>query len=416
MSKDFKCSASNIDEVLKGGGVPFPTCFSSAIPLLALTAASLALGGGTLSAQSPSLIDRSVDARRIILDVVARPGIEASSAVIVTDNGKRIPTDQLRLISQEAGYDASPQLLIVIDAVNTGLQDLARSEDAVQAILKASHGLLPQLTSVVILSDTAGHASGKTSPQDTASRHEHELFAHRIPATRDPAAISEELDRYKLGLHRILQAQAGPGQAERVQLSLKALSFLAKAEASEPGAKVVLWIGPGWPLLSRSNSQASEQLFDSIVYFSDLLRSARILLYSVSPEGMTSQDHSAEEEAFMLSSRPNSIRANGYAPNIPVELTPTYYKEFLSGVRKPTDSSPNDLAIQVLAYQSGGLVMQQKNDLKSQIAQCMSDTQHISTLAYDPEAHGGLTVYHAITVTRAVDAQALRTQTGFYTR
>ena len=118
----------------------------------------------------------------------------------------------------------------------------------------------------------------------------------------------------------------------------------------------------------------------------------------------------------MLSSRPSSIRANGYAPKVPVELSPTYYQAFLRGVHNSRESNPNDLALQVLAYKSGGLVMQQNNDLKTQTAQCISDVQHISTLSYDPEAHGGTTVYHAITVTRAVDAQPLRTQTGFYTR
>ena len=396
--------------------MPLSACSRSNIRSLTLVLTWFLVSGLSLPAQSSALKERSSDARRIVLDVVATPGIEASSAVILRDNGERISTEQLRLLSQKDGSDTPPQLLIVIDAVNTSLQDLARSEDAVQGILKTTHGPLPQLTSVVVLSDTAGHSSGRASPEDTASLKQRELFAHRIPASRDPAAISKELESYKLGLHRILQAQAGPGQAERVQLSLEALSFLAKAEASEPGAKILLWIGPGWPFLSKSNAKSSEQLFDSIVYFSDLLRSARILLYSVNPEGMTSQDHSAETEAFMLSSRPSSIRANGYAPNVPVELSPTYYQEFLSGVHNSRESNPNDLALQVLAYKSGGLVMQQNNDLKSQIAQCISDVQHISTLSYDPEAHGGTTVYHAITVTRAVDAQPLRTQTGFYTR
>ncbi len=118
----------------------------------------------------------------------------------------------------------------------------------------------------------------------------------------------------------------------------------------------------------------------------------------------------------MLSSRQGSIQANGYAPNVPIELTSTYYKEFVNGVHNPTEANPNDLALQVLAYKSGGLVLQQNNDLKAQILQCMSDAQHISSLTYKPEAKGGKTVVHEITVKRSVDDQPLRTQRGFYTR
>lgn len=369
-----------------------------------------------LSGQSSVLKARDYSSRRIVLDIVARPSLQAVTSALVFDNGARVPTDKLSLLTPADASEAPAQLVLVIDAVNSSLQDLVRGEDAVQAILKASRGPLPQPTSVVILSDTAGHSAGKSATKDSTTLHQRELFAHRIPASRDAAAISDQLNSYKLGLHRILQAQAGPGQAERVQLSLEALSFIAKAEASEPGAKVLVWVGNGWPFLSKSNARSSEQLFDSIVYFSDLLRSARIILYSVSPEGVTSQDHSAETEGFLLSSRPGSIQANGYAPNIPVELTPDYYKQFLKGVHDPAQSNPNDLALQVLAYNSGGLVLQQNNDLKSQILQCISDTQYISSLSYDPETKGGMTVFHEITVKRSGDNQLLRTQAGFYTR
>ncbi len=368
----------------------------------------------SVPAQTAALQQRGPDSHRVVLDIVARPSLEAASAAVVTDNGDRIRPEQLRLLSQRDGSDAQPQVIFVIDAVNSNFQSVARSEDAIKAVLKANQGQLPQLTSVVILSDVPGYPSVKTSPQDTTSLRQSQLFAHRIPPSRDASELFRQIESFKVGLHRILESQAGIGQAERVQFSLEALSFVAKAEASEPGPKIVVWISPGWPFLSKSDAKSSEQLFDSIVYFSDLLRSGRIILYSVSPEGMTSQDHSAETEAFLFASRRSTIEANGHAPKVPVELTSTYYMQFLAGVRNAADSNPNDLTLQVLAYQSGGLVLQQNNDLKNELMQCISDAQNISSLAYEPDAHGVGTKYHAVQVRRSADAQPLRTRTGFY--
>lgn len=385
--------------------------------LLLFVVAILLFSGKHAPAQGGQLKQRSPDVRRIIVDVIAKPRLEAN-AVVVTDNGVRVPTEHLRLLSSKDGTDAQVQVVFVIDAVNSTFLDVTRSEDAVQSALKALPRPLQQLTSVIVLSDTpAEHsARGTISQQETTSLHARQLFAHRIPATRDASVLIAAIDSYKIGFHRILQSQSGVDEAERVQLSLQALSFIATAEGSVLGPKVVLWISPGWPFLSKSNATSSGQLFDSIVYFSDAIRSARIILYSISPEGITNQDHSAETEGFLLSTRPNSIRANGHAPEIPVELTDTYYQNFLKGVRSASQSNPNDLALQVLAYQSGGLVLRQNNDLKSQIIRCESDAENISSLAFDPGDYGSATTYHAVEVKRLADAQPLRTQAGFYTR
>jgi VWFA-related protein len=178
----------------------------------------------------------------------------------------------------------------------------------------------------------------------------------------------------------------------------------------------VIWLGPGWPFLARSDAKSSEQLFDSVIYFSDMLRSARMILYSIDPEGVTAKDNSAITEGFLLNSRPSSIRANGHAPDVPIELSNTYYAEFLKGVKEAKQSNPNDLALQVLAYQSGGLVLQDNNDIEAMIRRCAGDATSLYTLSYVPAHGSGSDVYHELQISLKKSSQPLRTRTGLYAK
>ena len=336
---------------------------------------------------------------------------------MVTDNGHRLATESLRVISGDA-HGASPQLLFVIDTVNTSFLDVARSEDAVEAFLRQGSGQLRQPTSIIVLSDTEAQSKTQGPPQTntTSALHQRQLFVHRIPASQDGNTLAKALVDYKTGLNRILESQGGTGASERVRLSLEALSFIARAEAAVPGVKLTVWLSPGWPFLGRSDAKSSERFFDSVIYFSDLIRTARMVIYSVSPAGLTNQSNSAQTEAFYLASRPGSIQAAGRAPDVPAEFSDDYYKEFLKGVRTADHSSPNDLALQVLASQSGGLALQQNNDLKTQIQRCAADVAGIITIAYIPPSSVSTDIYHEVEVRLRNPSQALRARTGFYTR
>ena len=319
-----------------------------------------------------------------------------------------------------AEHDANSQaqLLFVIDAVNCSLADVTRSEEAVVAFLRQGSGALLQPTTVLILSDTAPQSKTSTPSQgnDTTALNKRQLFVHRLSTTINGNALAKELDDYKIGFNRILEAQGADAVSERVRLSLEALSFIATAEANMPGAKVTVWLSPGWPFLARSEAKSSEQFFDSVVYFSDALRTARMILYMINPQGITNQDNSAQTEAFLLASRPGSIQAGGHAPNVPVELSEGYYKQFVKGVSTPKQSNANDLSLQVLAIQSGGFVTQQNNDLKGQIAKCAADVANLTAISYLPARTGGVTTYHDVQVKTVHPAQNLRTRTGFYSR
>ena len=53
-----------------------------------------------------------------------------------------------------------------------------------------------------------------------------------------------------MGCGTINRSQGFWGAADRMTLSLNALRSLTAAEEQTPGRKLVLWVSPGWPLLS----------------------------------------------------------------------------------------------------------------------------------------------------------------------
>ena len=64
---------------------------------------------------------------------------------------------------------------------------------------------------------------------------------------------------------------------------------MAARESPRPGRKVILWVSPGWPLLSgpdvELDAKEQQRLSADIVSLSTQLLQARITLYSIDPLG-----------------------------------------------------------------------------------------------------------------------------------
>ena len=381
-------------------------------------------------ANTPALKTHGFDAdgsaaKTVVLDMVARDkgGKPISNLqkkdFVLLDNKRQISPEELNVSESSIGVQEA-QMIFVIDALNSSLTEFTKSEDAVEAYLREQTGHLKMPTTILVVSDSEPDTTSRpqTANSDTANMdmHHRELFVHRIPASVDGSVLIQSLKEYKTGLNRIFDSQGSLGQGERVRLSLEAMSFIANAQSSIAGPKLVIWMSPGWPFLARSNAKSSEQLFDSVIYFSNLLRTARIIVYAISLEGVTAKNTSSSMADFYMGSQPASVKALGHAPEIPMELGYNYYAEFLKGVRNAKQSNPNDLALQVLAYQSGGLVLQNNNDLVNMISQCAADGTALYNLSYTPATNGGSDRYHEIDVTLTPSSQRIRTRTGIYVK
>jgi VWFA-related protein len=269
------------------------------------------------------------------------------------------------------GTTADPpiEVILLIDRVNTSFQSVATERIQTEKFLRQNGGHLPAPVSLVFFSDSG------TQMQNP---------------TRDGNALIAAIDQSESGLRSIRRSQGVYGASDRFQLSLRALNSIAAFEANKPGKKMLIWVSPGWPLLSGPHIELTnkqrQELFNEIVGASTALWRARITLYSVDPLG------TADAVGFRT----------------------TYYQEFLKGVSAEKQAQAGNLALQVLAYQSGGQVLNSSNDIAGLIATCLVDMNAFYVLSFDSPPADGPNEYHGLEVKIDKPGFKARTRTVYY--
>jgi len=260
------------------------------------------------------------------------------------------------------------EVVILVDDVNIGLKDIAYERFQIDKFLRADGGHLAYPTALAFLTD-----SGISVQNDFSS---------------DGNALSASLDQYAFGLHFILRNSAFYGAVERFQVSLNALIQLATREASRPGRKIILWVSPGWPLFSdplqNDSAEQQEITFNDVVNLSTLLRQGRITLYSIDPLGTADSGSAFDWEAFV------------------------------KGIRKPSQANHADMALQVIATQSGGLALTGSNDIAAFLQKCLADTQAYYEISFAPSVAQKRDEYHHLEVHVAKAGMIARTRQGYY--
>lgn len=348
-----------------GGTMQLPPRF--AIVLLSLVIS----GSGALGQQAPPLAQPA--SRRITLDVVVSPksgvpvtGLQKQDFTVL-DNGASQP---LATFAAIAGQSAPLEVVLLVDAVNTSFQNIAFERKQIDSFLQSDGGRLAHPTTLAIFTDTGTHI------QDGFST--------------DGNALSAALDQQTIGLREI-RADSQWAAQERIQLSMEALNQLATREAARPGRKVILWLSPGWPLLSSPmvnlDAKQIQQLYSQIAAISTLLRDGGITLYSVDSLG----------------------------PGEDIQRT-NYYQSFLKPVTKPSQAELGDLGLQVVAVQSGGLALGPGNDIAHLIERCMADTTAYYELSFDAPPAEHRDQYHSLQIKLSQPGLTARTRTGYYSQ
>ncbi|MFZ0662731.1 MAG: VWA domain-containing protein [Acidobacteriaceae bacterium] len=309
----------------------------------------------------------------ITLDVVVTPkrggepvsGLTAGDFTVL-DN--KVP-QKITLFYAVDGSEAPIKVILVVDAVNSYYQTVAYERGQIDKFLRANGGHLAYPTQLAIFTDTG------TQIQNGFSQ--------------DGNALSASLDHFTVGLRTIHRSQGFYGAGDRLSLSIKAIHMLSTHEATVPGRKFVLWISPGWPILSGPAVQIGPKqqrgIFRTVAGLSTGLREARITLYSIDPLG------TADAGGLYISA----------------------YQNFVKGVRKPDEVQFGNLALQVLAVQSGGRVLNSSNDVTGLLREAMSDAGAYYELSFDGGV-GEPDEYHQIRVEIAKPGLVARTRTGYY--
>jgi VWFA-related protein len=160
-------------------------------------------------------------------------------------------------------------------------------------------------------------------------------------------------------------------------------------EGPRPGRKIIIWISPGWLLIfgpkHNLDAKTEQQVFGNIVDTSTQLREARITLYSVDPLGTA-------------------------------DIGERTWEAYPKGVTKPSQVRMEDLALGVIATQSGGLVLDSGNDIAAQLKKCVADTEAYYEISFGPAITDRPNEYHQLEVHVAKPGLTTRTRQGYYSQ
>jgi VWFA-related protein len=260
-------------------------------------------------------------------------------------------------------------VVLVFDTMNASFQDVVIARQGVEKFLRQDSGHLSIPLSIAFLTERGAKLNHPS---------------------KDGNALADDLEKLQTPMHVHGIAQGISGATERQQKSIDALHTLATLEAQKPGRKLVIWVGPGWPLLSRSTAGTSERdrgrYFEWLVDLTTSLRKAHITLYSVTPLNLMPE---TAQNAFL-------------------------YESYLKGVESPQQADSQNLALQVLANHSGGQILSKSGNLPAQLARCIADANSYYELSFEASDTDQMVAYHALDVKANLAGAAVRTLTSYY--
>jgi VWFA-related protein len=329
----------------------------------------LSVLSGLAQPSQPS--NRQITLDVVVIDKSGKPvsGLKQKDFTLL-DNKQPQKILSFEAVQGAATAEPPVDVVLVVDEVNTNFTNVSFERAQIEKFLQRDGGELPRPVSLAVLSDS-GLAVGSIN-------------------SRDGNALASELNQNKAGLRSITRSQGVYGAGDRVGLSLNGLEQLAAYETPRPGRKLVLWISPGWPLLTGPRIELTgkdqQSVFNRIVALSDSLRRARITLYSIDPLGTND--------------------AGGFRT--------FYYQEFVKGVKKPSQVQMGDLALQAIATQTGGRVFNSNNDITSEIASAVEDANAFYVLTFDGLPGDGPNEYHSLEIKLDKSGLKALTRTGYY--
>jgi VWFA-related protein len=283
----------------------------------------------------------------------------------VFDNKDPRPITSFKISSAAA---EPVHVILLLDAVNTGFSLLSYMRQDVETFLKSNEGRLAYPTGIAVLTDDGAKIV------DTFSS--------------DGNKLDDILVHHEVGLRTITRS-AQWGGLERLNVSVSAFHQLLEFAATIPGRKLVLWISPGFPLISGPRINLTDhqenQIFGDIVQFSAQMQQSNVTVYNINPIGSGQSLSSAD-----------------------------YYRDFLKGVPKAGEAQFADLSIQVLSVHSGGITIEANSDVNGMIQRCLADAKSWYEITYDPPPAEKVNEYHHIEIKLSQRNLVARTSDGYY--
>ena len=236
-------------------------------------------------------------------------------------------------INSTADLDAlaprTPVNIILLDEFNTRFEDMAFARYSLKKFLEKQPDKLDTPTMLVAVSL--------------------QNFVVLNDYTQNKAAILTSLDHHFAAYP--WQAHQGQWLSERFSTAFGTLMRIAQATVGHQGHKNMIWIGRGFPSVNFANLQvdAESRVNNAVQECVNMLRDARVTLYSVDPAG--------------------------------VMIDPGVYGQDIGGAIDPFGGN---YQFSRLARATGGRALYGRNDVDTQIATGIRDGRSFYTLVYRP--------------------------------
>ncbi|SNT32762.1 VWFA-related domain-containing protein [Granulicella rosea] len=187
----------------------------------------------------------------------------------------------------------APVSIIVLDEMNTRFED---EEFARYSLKRYLNGLGETLSQPAML---------------IAVNTDHLMVLRDYTTSR--AALLSALEHHLAAFPWNLQSGARAG--ERFNAAFASLMEIAEATSGHAGHKNMVWIGRGFPSIDMQTlpPDFEDSLKDEIQTCTNLLRDARVTLYTVDPAGITVQPQAVDADGFELDPFGGQVNFNDMA-------------------------------------------------------------------------------------------------------
>ena len=233
---------------------------SSAIATRCLVLCVLVLCSRCVSQAQGDGQDDRIHLDVVVSDASGRPvtGLKARELRLYVDGEER----QIATFAAYGDFTAKPdpavQMIIVIDSLNNGFVEMGYMRQGLEKFLRENEGRLGQPTMIAQLLPSGIQYLSQLSLDGNAL-----------------AVIVEGIN-----------ASVKPKGMDVLPISLGALIAIAKKEVNEPGRKVLVWLGPGWPTpmppqaTPTAVDERNQRTYYAVaIQIAKLLHDARIVLY-----------------------------------------------------------------------------------------------------------------------------------------
>lgn len=368
--------------------------------------ALLAYAVGAAFSQDPVLRTRTKEEREELVDLSHRivlnvqvtdssgvPAADLSAADFkLYDNNHARKIVGFHAIDGQALSDAT-ETEVVLDAVNSPEPMLQAERSAIFSFLTQSRKPFPNPTAFALWSNGHLSATEATTDRNQIGR----AFVKMTKGLQSNDCSDERnLDPSK-GAAKKVSVNSADGRVDfatcravHFRDSIAALDSLAQKQSTGGGRTLLIWVGPGWPRLSREEIQRisptqQQSLAQEYVMLLHDFRAAQMTVYSVAPANPAQSGAFGEQES----------------PAVDVSDLPG----------RPLEK----LALPEFAHRTGGRAIAASTDLTADLKSCMHDADWYYAVTFNaPPAQNGAGELHSLAVRVDRPGLQVRTMDSYY--